>query len=400
MFWVINQRGNIRDIIHSDDAFRELQPFIASSKLPEHPNYDNAVSYFSTVNSNIPLELLSRGLDKIDSRIFGDKAELVPFDSKNRSVHLSRFSGGSSIIGAKNGWQIIPSDKYDFSEFDFSIDWQSRFLSDQFTGQEHYIFDWISSSGQQLAVAFNDGQVIIQTSKGEHRYPRKVDKNVWLHFVIQRRGGRLEFIINGEVVHAEIDLNKYDFANTKDNLVFGQDSKKHLPASQLVYFTEIRIRSGEGFHAEHPDETLVDQAFANLDVSKIITLVQSSSKGSARFSLDEDPRIVNYSPNQLRLQAKTQSNVWLIFSDSFDPRWTAIINGHKTKLFNSNFAFKAVQLKKGLNDVLFTYKDALLYWSLLLISKVSLIAFFAALVSPFHSYFLTNTRKPSKFDWT
>ena len=122
--------------------------------------------------------------------------------------------------------------------------------------------------------------------------------------MIQRRGGRLEFIINGEVVHAEIDLNKYDFANTKDNLVFGQDSKKHLPASQLVYFTEIRIRSGEGFHAEHPDETLVDQAFANLDVSKIITLVQSSSKGSARFSLDEDPRIVNYSPNQLRL-AKT-----------------------------------------------------------------------------------------------
>ena len=63
---------------------------------------------------------------------------------------------------------------------------------------------------------------------------------------------------------------------------------------------------------------------------------------------------------------------YLVVADSFDPGWEARDNGVLTKVYVADGLLRAVYLKPGKHDVVFTYKPRSLFWGEI-ISKVTLI---------------------------
>lgn len=58
-------------------------------------------------------------------------------------------------------------------------------------------------------------------------------------------------------------------------------------------------------------------------------------------------QIVSYTPNRVRIKVQTSSSALLFLSDNFYPSWKAKINGKETKIYRSDYTFRAVVVPQG-----------------------------------------------------
>lgn len=70
-------------------------------------------------------------------------------------------------------------------------------------------------------------------------------------------------------------------------------------------------------------------------------------------------KVTDFYGNGIELDAVVpdEEGAWLYYADSYHPAWQAYVNGSPVPVFQSNYGFKSVMLKKGENRVKFIYNN-------------------------------------------
>ncbi len=66
-------------------------------------------------------------------------------------------------------------------------------------------------------------------------------------------------------------------------------------------------------------------------------------------------KILEYSPDKIKIEANANSKSLLFLSDSYDPGWEATVNSVSVPIFRADYTFRAVVVEKGKNIVEFDY---------------------------------------------
>jgi hypothetical protein len=67
------------------------------------------------------------------------------------------------------------------------------------------------------------------------------------------------------------------------------------------------------------------------------------------------PRVVDYSPNRVRLEAALEKPGLLVLADVHYPGWRAFVDGQEVKVYRANYVMRAVFLPEGTHRVEFRY---------------------------------------------
>lgn len=94
---------------------------------------------------------------------------------------------------------------------------------------------------------------------------------------------------------------------------------------------------------------------------------------SPKLSLSKDENakveIGKYTPNKVVLKTNSAGNMLLFISDNYYKGWKVSIDGENGKIYRANYSFRAVPIKKGNHEVIFSYHPN----SFFLGGKISLV---------------------------
>jgi hypothetical protein len=90
----------------------------------------------------------------------------------------------------------------------------------------------------------------------------------------------------------------------------------------------------------------------------------SASAASPIPTTAESLQVLGFSASRLTVKATvaTGGPVWLVYADGYDEGWRCTINGKRVPVLKADYAFKAIELQPGENEVRFVFGD----WSGLL----------------------------------
>lgn len=71
-------------------------------------------------------------------------------------------------------------------------------------------------------------------------------------------------------------------------------------------------------------------------------------------------RIVEYSPQRVRIEADARCPGWLVLADAYDPDWRVRLNGSPVKIHRGNFIQRAVRIPAGRSAIEFDYRPTFL----------------------------------------
>lgn len=72
-------------------------------------------------------------------------------------------------------------------------------------------------------------------------------------------------------------------------------------------------------------------------------------------NLQNEVKLISESNNKLRLFVNAKENTFLVMNDTYFPGWKVIVDGKKGKIFQADYAFRAVPLSTGVHQVEFIY---------------------------------------------
>ena len=84
-------------------------------------------------------------------------------------------------------------------------------------------------------------------------------------------------------------------------------------------------------------------------------------------------RILDYAPDQVRIEARLNQPGYLVLVDGYDPGWSATVDGKPAEVLRANLAFRAVELPAGSHLVVLSYWPRSLSLGLI-ISAIALLA--------------------------
>jgi hypothetical protein len=68
-------------------------------------------------------------------------------------------------------------------------------------------------------------------------------------------------------------------------------------------------------------------------------------------------RIMNYTPNEVRLSTVTSSTSLLVFCENYYPSWKTYVDGQPSKVYRADYTFRAVSLPAGRHEVIFRFES-------------------------------------------
>ena len=71
---------------------------------------------------------------------------------------------------------------------------------------------------------------------------------------------------------------------------------------------------------------------------------------------------ISKSNSRLHLQVKAAENVMLVLSDTYYLGWKALVDGRPEKIYQANYAFRAIPLRAGIHQVKFIYDPVSFKW--------------------------------------
>jgi len=83
-----------------------------------------------------------------------------------------------------------------------------------------------------------------------------------------------------------------------------------------------------------------------------------NSSGSAELVL--------YTPNQVKVQTKSDTKQLLFLSDTYMPGWLAYIDSKETKIYRAQYAFRGVVVPEGTHTITFVYKPKSFLYGILI----------------------------------
>jgi hypothetical protein len=100
---------------------------------------------------------------------------------------------------------------------------------------------------------------------------------------------------------------------------------------------------------------------STFDPSRLVILRKQDIESSeisfpGVYSRNETPKILKYSPTQIKIDVRMNKRGLLVLSDSYFPGWKVAIDGKQGKILRANYMLRAVYLKAGKHRVTFFYQ--------------------------------------------
>ena len=189
-----------------------------------------------------------------------------------------------------------------------------------------------------------------------------------------------KFETGGTSRYAELSSNYkspyLDIANVRYFIATLRDSTKRIPGEHLdSKFTKANyklIYKGRSFALlENPNA--LERAYFTPSIE---FLKEKQVKKVFEEDKEHDPRkkvflseslnldkvtgkgivkIVDYSPNKIKLQTSTQQSEVLVLADKFDDGWEVTVDGNPTKIVKANLIFRAIKVPPGKHNIEFYY---------------------------------------------
>ena len=84
-------------------------------------------------------------------------------------------------------------------------------------------------------------------------------------------------------------------------------------------------------------------------------MVPIASPRSLR-SRDAETEIIRYTPEEVVIQATTDTPAYLLLTDTYYPGWQATVDGQPAEIQRADLMFRAVRLEPGTHQVVFRYR--------------------------------------------
>ena len=111
----------------------------------------------------------------------------------------------------------------------------------------------------------------------------------------------------------------------------------------------------------HDEEAAANLVCCRADIDSrpviIAPLVTEKSELVIHAPKKDTIKVTEFSPNKLRINIFNGEPVaqWLIYSDAYDERWTATVDGASQQFYKANLAFKALRINPGQHEVVLNF---------------------------------------------
>ncbi len=75
-------------------------------------------------------------------------------------------------------------------------------------------------------------------------------------------------------------------------------------------------------------------------------------------------KIIEYSPDLIKVKVKTPNNTIMVFSEVYYPLWKCFVDGKETKIYRANYLLRSIFLPKGEHEIIMKYHPKSFYISL------------------------------------
>jgi Bacterial membrane protein YfhO len=120
-------------------------------------------------------------------------------------------------------------------------------------------------------------------------------------------------------------------------------------------------------------EVILEDAGGDSGASPSATAPEGDTADRVRWLSD--------SADEIRLEVRSEKPAWLVVLDSWDPGWSASIDGHSTKIVRADYNFRAVRVPSGTSTVRMSYQPPGLVLGAV-ISGVTIAGILVVLVVP------------------
>lgn len=308
---------------------------------------------------NLSCEITKQTSEKTTLRIKinGDKIECTLIHQFNQTINFSNFKILEFWMNEKNNYQV--------------------FLFGP-TMNDFYRYDVYQYSPKHISKVNVDLENPIQ-----------VNGNPDLSNIIQMRidpkGGRFSgnFIVTYPILHESEPLeilykrhhSEYLGDHTKNgcNILFleqkiGKFDPKFaskLPTHQpkdMFFFEKIESQHDNGCSLElipNYSQTLIELNDSKFDHSKTI-IINDEFEGEVETHSKEIPKhdveVLKYQNNMQEYNILTEKDGFLFVSDTYDPDWNAYLDGEKTEIYRTNWAFRSIFVPEGEHNIEFKYE--------------------------------------------
>ena len=162
------------------------------------------------------------------------------------------------------------------------------------------------------------------------------------------REGRLDVESVSHVVTGRNRRNKFQ-PNTPVGAGFIHRNPRVLPRARLM---------GRPFYADGPAEAVAALEKLGPATRERLIVEDPTRPIPATESVAGTARIVEDLPERVVIQTESTGPAYLLLADTFDPGWSATLDGSPVPIRPAYVAFRAVALPAGPHTVVFTYRPA------------------------------------------
>jgi hypothetical protein len=160
----------------------------------------------------------------------------------------------------------------------------------------------------------------------------------------------------------------YRFKNSRfkkvfeDKSVVVMESNSTLPRAFMVYEWDV----------EGDDKKTLDKLLEpKFSMETKIILKEKPGINTSNISQTSEVKYEKYEEQESLIKVRTEREGMLFISDTYYPGWKAYVDGQETKIYQADYAFRAIVVPAGTHEVKFVYHPDSFFTGL----KISLISF-------------------------
>ena len=162
----------------------------------------------------------------------------------------------------------------------------------------------------------------------------------------------------------------WKFPSDRFNLIYQKSSWKVYENLNAIPRTSIFYNFVMENNSNKIIQTLFDK---NFSYDQELILEETPSNFFPKKGLTFTPaKIINYQPNEIKIETDTKNDGLLFLADNYYPGWNAHVDGVPTKIYRADYTFRAIPVKAGNHLVYLNYMPKSFIYGAL-ISAISLV---------------------------
>jgi len=151
----------------------------------------------------------------------------------------------------------------------------------------------------------------------------------------------------------------YDLYQHMDHAIL-----KNYVQNKFVVYDSVKFVDENNFDMKRLTQAFKEEenlAFVHLPLNAkdAVSKGKEGSHGEVIRKNSDQFQILKFDLNEIKFKTNFSSRKFVVYNDSYHPRWKAFINGKEERIWRSNVAFKGIWLEPGENVVYFRYGNPL-----------------------------------------